>query len=196
MRDHTESPRRKVLQKEVTTLDPPRSTQNQSEIDIASSERDALVKKAEHAKAACDEAEENLAKLKSDQEAKVHEQAKCKADKADLKRSKEAAEKKVQDAQNQLNHWRQKAASSHQRVQEAKASQEKNRSQGRVLDGLNRLRDSGRIEGFHGRLGSLGTIPDKYDVAISTACPQLNNMVVDKVEQGQKCLQYLREQKP
>ncbi|KAI3612793.1 nuclear condensin complex subunit smc4 [Moniliophthora roreri] len=184
---------KEVLQKELQPWNT-KINAKQSEIDIASSERDALVKKAEDAKAACDEAEENLGKLRSDQEAKVQEQAKCKADKADLKRRREAAEKKVQDAQNQLNHWRQKAASSHQRVQEAKASQEQNRSQGRVLDGLNRLRDSGRIEGFHGRLGSLGTIPDKYDVAISTACPQLNNMVVDKVEQGQKCLQYLREQ--
>lgn len=45
-----------------------------------------------------------------------------------------------------------------------------------------------------GRLGSLGTIPDKYDVAISTACPSLHHMVVDKVEQAQSCIQYLREQ--
>ena len=45
-----------------------------------------------------------------------------------------------------------------------------------------------------GRLGSLGTIPDKYDVAISTACGALNNMVVDTVEQGQACIEYLRKQ--
>ena len=45
-----------------------------------------------------------------------------------------------------------------------------------------------------GRLGSLGTIPDKYDVAISTACPALNNLVVDTVEQGQACIEYLRKQ--
>lgn len=43
-------------------------------------------------------------------------------------------------------------------------------------------------------MGSLGTIADKYDVAISTACPALNNMVVDTVEQGQACIEYLRKQ--
>lgn len=43
-------------------------------------------------------------------------------------------------------------------------------------------------------MGSLGTIPDKYDVAISTACPGLHHMVVDKVEQAQSCIQYLRDQ--
>lgn len=43
-------------------------------------------------------------------------------------------------------------------------------------------------------MGSLGTIPDKYDVAVSTACGSLNHMVVDTVEQGQQCIEYLRSQ--
>lgn len=40
----------------------------------------------------------------------------------------------------------------------------------------------------------MGTIPDKYDVAVSTACSALNNLVVDTVEQGQACIEYLRKQ--
>ena len=40
----------------------------------------------------------------------------------------------------------------------------------------------------------MGTIPDKYDVAVSTACTTLNNLVVDTVEQGQSCIEYLRNQ--
>jgi structural maintenance of chromosome 4 len=47
---------------------------------------------------------------------------------------------------------------------------------------------------YQGRLGSLGTIPDKYDVAISTACGGLHHMVVDRVDQAQACIQYLRDQ--
>lgn len=43
-------------------------------------------------------------------------------------------------------------------------------------------------------MGSLGTIPEKYDVAISTACPALNNLIVDTVDQGQSCIEYLRKQ--
>ena len=39
-----------------------------------------------------------------------------------------------------------------------------------------------------GPLSSLGTIPDKYDVAIFTACGALHNMVVDTVAQGQACI--------
>jgi structural maintenance of chromosome 4 len=56
-----------------------------------------------------------------------------------------------------------------------------------------RLKESGRIDGFHGRLGNLGTIDEQYDVAISTACPALDNMVVETVEVGQQCIDYLRK---
>jgi structural maintenance of chromosome 4 len=45
-----------------------------------------------------------------------------------------------------------------------------------------------------GCLGSLGTIPDKYNVAVSTACGALNNMVVDTVAQGQACIEFLCKQ--
>ncbi|CAI2190296.1 9677_t:CDS:2, partial [Funneliformis geosporum] len=42
------------------------------------------------------------------------------------------------------------------------------------------------------RLG-LGVIDNKYDVAISTACPALNNIVVDSIELGQTCVEHLRK---
>jgi structural maintenance of chromosome 4 len=40
----------------------------------------------------------------------------------------------------------------------------------------------------------LGTIPDEYDVAVSTACGTLNYLVVDTVDEGQACIEYLRRQ--
>lgn len=42
-------------------------------------------------------------------------------------------------------------------------------------------------------MGDLGVIDDKYDVAITTACGALNNLVVDTVEQGQACIEVLRK---
>ena len=41
--------------------------------------------------------------------------------------------------------------------------------------------------------GDLGTITDKYDVAISTACGALDNVVVDNMETAVKCVQFLKE---
>lgn len=54
---------------------------------------------------------------------------------------------------------------------------------------------NGIISGFHGRLGDLGTIPADYDIAISTACGGLENMVVDNVNAAEKCIAHLRETK-
>lgn len=42
-------------------------------------------------------------------------------------------------------------------------------------------------------MGDLGVIDDKYDVAVTTACSALNSIVVETVEAGQKCIDYLRE---
>jgi chromosome segregation ATPase len=41
----------------------------------------------------------------------------------------------------------------------------------------------------------LGTIDAKYDVAISTACPALDNIVVQTTEQAQRAVEFLRKNK-
>ena len=78
-------------------------------------------------------------------------------------------------------------------VDEARSSVNSTQSQGQVLSGLTRLRDTGRLKGFHGRLGNLGTIDEKYDVAVSTACPALNNLIVDDVATAQAGIEHLRK---
>ncbi|KAA1467870.1 hypothetical protein DENSPDRAFT_926927 [Dentipellis sp. KUC8613] len=166
----------------------------QAEFDVKTNERDMLMKKAESVKQAMAEANEALQKLQADQEAKTSELDDLRERKAGLQSQIKAGQKHLADTQARVQDLRTQASSSRQRVDEARASQASNTSQNRVLDGLTRLKNAGRITGFHGRLGSLGTIPDKYDVAVTTACGQLNNMVVDTVEQGQSCIEYLRKQ--
>jgi structural maintenance of chromosome 4 len=41
-------------------------------------------------------------------------------------------------------------------------------------------------------MGDLGSIDDKYDIAISTACGGLDSIVVETVECGQKCIELLK----
>ncbi|KAF8707321.1 hypothetical protein AX14_013615 [Amanita brunnescens Koide BX004] len=166
----------------------------QADIDVATSERDALSQKAESLKKQLEEAQQAFETLKTDQQVKISEQEELKNNKANLQRELRQAEERLKKAQDRVQECRQKASSSRQKVDEAKASQADTKSQNRVLDSLTRMQNSGRIQGFHGRLGSLGTIPDKYDVAVSTACGSLNHMVVDTVEQGQACIEYLRSQ--
>lgn len=92
----------------------------------------------------------------------------------------------------ELNRTQAEYSSIKARYDEAHSASASSKSRSSMSAGLARLRDSGRIRGFHGRLGDLGAISDKYDVAITTACPALNNMVVDTVEVGQACIEHLR----
>ncbi|KFD71885.1 hypothetical protein M514_08142, partial [Trichuris suis] len=52
---------------------------------------------------------------------------------------------------------------------------------------------SGRIAGIVGRLGDFGSIDPKYDVAFCTACHALDNVLVDTLETGTKCVNFLKQ---
>ena len=47
--------------------------------------------------------------------------------------------------------------------------------------------------GILGRFGDLATIPEKYDVAVSTACGMLDHIVVQTTAGAQRCLDFLRK---
>jgi structural maintenance of chromosome 4 len=62
-----------------------------------------------------------------------------------------------------------------------------------ALTKLKEAQRQGLISGLFGRLGDLGTIPEQFDIAISTACGQLDCYVVDTVTHGEECIKFLRE---
>ncbi|KAK0482937.1 hypothetical protein EDD18DRAFT_1433060 [Armillaria luteobubalina] len=136
----------------------------QAKIDVATSEWDTLVQKAECIKDLSKDAENSLEELCSNQTMKVQEQGQLCQCKAQAQNELQAAEKRHQDAQANIQSCQAKATNSHRKVDE-------------------------------GQLGHLGKIADdKYDVAVTTACGNLNFMVVDKVEQGQACIKHLQSQ--
>ncbi|XP_045519482.1 structural maintenance of chromosomes protein 4 isoform X1 [Pieris brassicae] len=77
-------------------------------------------------------------------------------------------------------------------LEESKQAMSANRSRGRVLDALMSEKRAGRLPGIFGRLGDLGGIDSKYDVAISTCCGALDNIVVDVVDTAQECVEFLK----
>uniref|UniRef100_A0A8C8VJ52 Structural maintenance of chromosomes protein n=1 Tax=Pelusios castaneus TaxID=367368 RepID=A0A8C8VJ52_9SAUR len=81
-----------------------------------------------------------------------------------------------------------------QKVEEAKSSLAINRSRGKVLDALIQQKKSGKIPGIYGRLGDLGAIDEKYDVAISSSCGALDYIVVDTIDTAQECVNFLKSQ--
>ncbi|XP_076430339.1 structural maintenance of chromosomes protein 4 isoform X2 [Peromyscus maniculatus bairdii] len=79
-----------------------------------------------------------------------------------------------------------------QKVEEAKSSLATNRSRGKVLDAIIQEKKSGRIPGIYGRLGDLGAIDEKYDIAISSCCHALDYIVVDSIDTAQECVNFLK----
>ncbi|KAL9027242.1 MAG: hypothetical protein Q9196_004206 [Gyalolechia fulgens] len=167
--------------------------EKQSSIAVTQSELDILRERASAGDVAL---EEVRGKVQTLQETRKSKEVELK----ELKARRNQVEKDAAKTQSELSKFvdkepelRSRLSGARQKADEARASLSSSLSQGNVLNGLMRLKESGRIEGFHGRLGNLGTIDEKYDVAISTACPSLENMVVDSVEVGQQCIDYLRK---
>lgn len=165
----------------------------QSELAVAQSELDILREKSNAGTVLLEEAQSKISSIEETIARKEEDLEECKAQRS-------ALEEAVAQLKNDLKKYsarepdvRAHVSSARQKAEEARATVANTQNRGSVLTGLMRLKESGRIEGFHGRLGNLGTIDEKYDVAISTACPALENMVVDTVEVGQQCIDYLRK---
>jgi structural maintenance of chromosome 4 len=78
------------------------------------------------------------------------------------------------------------------KVEDAKQSLSNSASKSQVLFNLLKEKQANRIHGIFGRLGDLGAIPPRYDIAVTTACAALDNVVVDSTETAQKCIEYLK----
>lgn len=167
--------------------------EKQSAVAVAQSELDILREKSNAGAVALKEAQEKIASIEETRATKESELAERHTEKDNLEAEASRLEGQLQKAAQREPEIRSHVSSARQKADEAKASLASTQNQGSVLTGLMRLKQSGRIDGFHGRLGNLGTIDQKYDVAISTACPALENLVVDSVEVGQQCIDYLRK---
>ncbi|KAI9743246.1 MAG: hypothetical protein M1818_003092 [Claussenomyces sp. TS43310] len=167
--------------------------QKQSAIAVAESELTILNEKGSASAVALEETQGKITLIEEARAAKLTEIERCKAEKIRLdKEASKTRDELVKLAQKEPE-FRSKFSGARQKADEARASLSKTQTQGNVLSGLMRLKESGRIDGFHGRLGNLGTIDQKYDIAISTACGALDNFVTDSVEAGQQCIEYLRK---
>lgn len=166
---------------------------NQSALAVTQSELDILHERASAGAVALEETRGRIQTIEQSCRSKEVEVKEHQARK--LKLEKDASKIHIELAKMAQNEsvMRSKLSTARQQADEARSSLSASQTQGNVLNGLMRLKESGRIDGFHGRLGNLGTIDQKYDVAISTACPSLENLVVDSVEVGQQCINYLRK---
>ncbi len=167
--------------------------QKQSAIAVAESEMTILEEKANAGAVALEEMQAKIASIEEGRTSKLAELKECQAEKARLEKEAKKVEAELENLAQMEPAVRSKVSNARQKADEARSSLAQTQNRGNVLTALMRMKESGRIDGFHGRLGNLGTIDQKYDVAISTACGALDNFVTDTVEAGQQCIEYLRK---
>ena len=82
------------------------------------------------------------------------------------------------------------------RAEESKANSQQGTNKSEAVAGLLKASKKGgelAKAGILGRLGDICTVSEKYDVAVSTACGSLDNIVVETTAGAQMCLQFLRK---
>ncbi|RFU30981.1 hypothetical protein B7463_g5359, partial [Scytalidium lignicola] len=168
-------------------------SQKQSAIAVAESELSIIHEKSNAGTVALEEATAKLGTVETRKEAKLKELRDYKTERSRLTKEAVDVQAELEQLAKKEADFRARLSGARQKADEARASLSNTQTQSNVLVGLMRLKESGRIEGFHGRLGNLGTIDQKYDIAISTACPALDSFVTDTVEGGQQCIAYLRK---
>ncbi|XP_065911796.1 structural maintenance of chromosomes protein 4-like isoform X2 [Dysidea avara] len=161
-------------------------TEAKTELDIYEEQCNGAMRKLQEAKA-------GLKKINEDQERNKRELAKMQEAVTDKKKLLVKTEKDLKTAAGTESKLSVQLRSTRSQVEEAKSALQSHKSRGRVLDSLMKQREQGSITGIHGRLGDLGTIDEKYDVAISTACPGLDDIVVDTMETAVKCVEFLKK---
>uniref|UniRef100_A0A8W7PFD3 Structural maintenance of chromosomes protein n=1 Tax=Anopheles coluzzii TaxID=1518534 RepID=A0A8W7PFD3_ANOCL len=105
----------------------------------------------------------------------------------------ETAKQKLQENTNEERELTQTLRAVQGKLQESMAAMQSTRSQGKVLDALMRQKNEGRIPGILGRLGNLGGIDARYDVAISTCCGTLDHIVVETIDTAKACIEFLKQ---
>jgi len=102
----------------------------------------------------------------------------------DLRAEKRELQERLDDLEDELN-----AAQQEYAELEAKAGQNGDSSYGRAVTAVL----NADVEGVHGAVAQLGSVPDEYATACETAAGgRLANVVVDDDRVGQRCIEYLK----
>ena len=169
------------------------SNEAQSNCDLVKGEIELVMSKANKAKEALANAKQVLA----DADPKRKDKQKViKEKQAQLAKTK----KQVEESKDDLHKYTEKETVLREDVKKMRGQLEDSRSAlqaskstSNVLKVLMDAKKSGKVIGIHGRLGDLGSIDDKYDVAVTTACGALNNIVVENTAVAQYCCDLLRK---
>ncbi|TVU20023.1 hypothetical protein EJB05_36210 [Eragrostis curvula] len=192
-REETERLRAK-LTKVRTELEPweKQIIEHKGKLDVASSEKELMTQKHNGAQAELTDAQKQMENIKE----KITAKNSCIVDLQEQieRHQSEASEaqKVEQECQKQEELLIPQEQAARQKLVEIKSTRDSEKNQNASLRAILQAKESNEIEGIYGRLGDLGAIDAKYDVAISTACGALDWIVVETTNAAQSCIELLR----
>ncbi|KAG0607985.1 hypothetical protein M758_8G069200 [Ceratodon purpureus] len=164
----------------------------ESKIGVTSAASKLLKDKHEAGKKAYDAALEKIQETKVKLKEKEADLVRLTTELANSQASLKSAKEEEQEGSKAEESLQAHEQALQQKVGEMRGLLDTEKSQGSVVKAILQAKESGQIEGIYGRLGDLGAIDAKYDVAISTACGGLDFIVVETTSAAQACVELLR----
>ncbi|CAA7406929.1 unnamed protein product [Spirodela intermedia] len=167
--------------------------EHKGKLDVACTEKKLLTEKHDASRESLENAHNQMneisCKIKSKNADRLRTQNELQINKVDASE----AHKMEQELTKQQELLMPLEQAARQKVTELRSILESEKNQSSVLKAILEAKELKQIDGIYGRLGDLGAIDAKYDVAISTACPGLDYIIVETTATAQACVELLRQ---
>eukprot|EP00935_MAST-01C_sp_MAST-1C-sp1_P001078 g1078.t1 len=165
------------------------------ELEAVQTEKELIEDKSNTAKRQLASLKSSLDELKKSVPASKKELKVLRGEQEEKQASLKSIERDVESATAKLEKANAVVTEMYAKVEGGKAAMQDTSSKSRVVKALMAATKKGgelAKAGLLGRLGDLGAIDDEYDVAITTACGQLNWMVTETAAGAQACVNFLK----
>ncbi|XP_047130345.1 structural maintenance of chromosomes protein 4 isoform X1 [Hydra vulgaris] len=194
LKNETEGLQQEKESKELALMESQKSVNEaKSKLDVLSSELEIYLSKYTKLNEQLEQAKSNAEKAKEQNEEKKRQLIAIEEDLPSTKKELDSAEKELKQVTQNEKDLSIEVKKNRHKFEECRSAMHASQSRDAVLDALMKEKESGRIPGIYGRLGDLGAIENKYDIAISTACGPLDFIVVDTMDTAQKGVQFLKK---
>eukprot|EP00746_Dinoflagellata_sp_MGD_P162869 gnl/MRDRNA2_/MRDRNA2_90612_c0_seq1.p1 gnl/MRDRNA2_/MRDRNA2_90612_c0~~gnl/MRDRNA2_/MRDRNA2_90612_c0_seq1.p1 ORF type:complete len:1426 (-),score=448.19 gnl/MRDRNA2_/MRDRNA2_90612_c0_seq1:155-4123(-) len=185
-------PQKEKKEKELVPLQQ-RLTGVRKEVEVAQTEATLLKEKTSKVAEQIEEIRkmrEEVAQKMQAREKEAKQVAQMKKERVELVTQ---AKTRITQVAVQVESTLQEVAAARTKAEEAKSAFEQETTRGQLIRSVYQQSKAGKLKGVHGRLGDLGTIAKKYDVAVSTACGLLDAIVVDTTDDAQAVIEFIRQ---
>lgn len=163
--------------------------QCEAKLELLRSKLESHAKRAEESRAQCEASKSQIAELKKKSSATEKESlAKLEEDLGEKTTNLAQAEDEVRTLKQKDAELAQQVITTRSQIDEAART----KTSSGLLANLKKLVPQSVSSGILGKLGELGTIDEKYDTAVTTACGALENIVVTNAEVAQQCVEVLK----